>query len=153
MKSLLFISLHLMSKQDLCSAECHWMTFTMERQPNYNLARMYCVALVTGEFMTSLTRWVIDVNPVCYDQFLTINSSLVCVCVCRQGGKTGAVQKCTACRGRGMRIMIRQLAPGMVQQMQSVCTDCNGEGRRHNDPNCDPAFPLCQLTGSLILFS
>lgn len=46
-----------------------------------------------------------------------------------QGGKTGAVQKCTACRGRGMRIMIRQLAPGMVQQMQSVCTDCNGEGK------------------------
>lgn len=24
--------------------------------------------------------------------------------------------------------MIRQLAPGMVQQMQSVCSDCNGEG-------------------------
>lgn len=47
----------------------------------------------------------------------------------RQGGKTGAVQKCTTCRGRGMRIMIRQLAPGMVQQMQSVCTDCNGEGK------------------------
>lgn len=45
-----------------------------------------------------------------------------------QGGKAGAVQKCVACRGRGMRIMIRQLAPGMVQQMQSVCTDCNGEG-------------------------
>ncbi len=45
-----------------------------------------------------------------------------------QGGKTGAVQKCVTCRGRGMRIMIRQLAPGMVQQMQSVCTDCNGEG-------------------------
>uniref|UniRef100_A0A3P8R0I5 DnaJ heat shock protein family (Hsp40) member A2b n=1 Tax=Astatotilapia calliptera TaxID=8154 RepID=A0A3P8R0I5_ASTCA len=44
-----------------------------------------------------------------------------------QGGKAGAVQKCVACRGRGMRIMIRQLAPGMVQQMQSVCTDCNGE--------------------------
>jgi len=47
----------------------------------------------------------------------------------RQGGKAGAVQKCNACRGRGVRIMIRQLAPGMVQQMQSVCSDCNGEGR------------------------
>lgn len=46
-----------------------------------------------------------------------------------QGGKTGAVQKCVACRGRGMRIIIRQLGPGMVQQMQSVCTDCNGEGK------------------------
>uniref|UniRef100_A0A3P9JG71 DnaJ homolog subfamily A member 2 n=1 Tax=Oryzias latipes TaxID=8090 RepID=A0A3P9JG71_ORYLA len=60
-------------------------TFTTEKQPNSNLARI-------------------------------------------QGGKTGAVQKCSTCRGRGMRIMIRQLAPGMVQQMQSVCTDCNGEG-------------------------
>lgn len=59
----------------------------------------------------------------------------MCVCVCRQGGKTGAVQKCTTCRGRGMRIMIRQLAPGMVQQMQSVCTDCNGEGKELSDVN------------------
>ncbi|CAK6951144.1 dnaJ homolog subfamily A member 2-like [Scomber scombrus] len=50
-----------------------------------------------------------------------------------QGGKAGAVQKCVACRGRGMRIMIRQLAPGMVQQMQSVCTDCNGEGEVINE--------------------
>lgn len=47
---------------------------------------------------------------------------------CSQGGKSGAVQKCSACRGRGVRIMIRQLAPGMVQQVQSVCSDCNGEG-------------------------
>lgn len=37
-----------------------------------------------------------------------------------------------------MRIMIRQLAPGMVQQMQSVCTDCNGEGEGHSD-----LFLLC----------
>jgi len=29
-------------------SKCHWKTFTTERQLNYNLARMYCVALVTG---------------------------------------------------------------------------------------------------------
>ena len=29
--------------------------------------------------------------------------------------------------------MVRQLAPGMVQQMQSVCTDCSGEGKRPTD--------------------
>lgn len=29
--------------------------------------------------------------------------------------------------------MIRQLAPGMVQQMQSVCADCNGEGEVINE--------------------
>lgn len=60
---------------------------------------------------------------------------------CSQGGKAGAVQKCVACRGRGMRIMIRQLAPGMVQQMQSVCTDCNGEGNMSiNSPHSDCTF-------------
>lgn len=29
-------------------SRCHWRTFTMGRQLNYNLARMYCVALVMG---------------------------------------------------------------------------------------------------------
>lgn len=41
-----------------------------------------------------------------------------------------------------MRIMIRQLAPGMVQQMQSVCTDCNGEGKGLESEctyDCQPA--------------
>lgn len=36
-----------------------------------------------------------------------------------------------------MRIMVRQLAPGMVQQMQSVCTDCSGEGKIHRHPHVD----------------
>lgn len=68
--------------------------------------------------------------------------------VCSQGGKTGAVQKCATCRGRGMRIMIRQLAPGMVQQMQSVCTDCNGEGEGlRSDPRSDGAFSLTPKYG------
>lgn len=65
-------------------------------------------------------------NIVCVWKFLTMWGALLLVS--SQGGKAGAVQKCVACRGRGMRIMIRQLAPGMVQQMQTVCTDCNGEG-------------------------
>ncbi|KAI4899882.1 hypothetical protein NFI96_012076, partial [Prochilodus magdalenae] len=59
---------------------------------------------------------------------LQLSKNVLCSTCNGQGGKSGAVQKCTTCRGRGMRIMIRQLAPGMVQQMQSVCTDCNGEG-------------------------
>uniref|UniRef100_A0A8C8DPY6 DnaJ heat shock protein family (Hsp40) member A2a n=1 Tax=Oryzias sinensis TaxID=183150 RepID=A0A8C8DPY6_9TELE len=64
------------------------------------------------------------------DMVHPLKSRMFCVALVmgKQGGKTGAVQKCSTCRGRGMRIMIRQLAPGMVQQMQSVCTDCNGEG-------------------------
>lgn len=48
---------------------------------------------------------------------------------CRAGGKVGAMQKCRTCNGRGVKITMRQLGPGMVQQMQSVCPDCHGEGR------------------------
>ncbi|KAL7830898.1 hypothetical protein SRHO_G00304000 [Serrasalmus rhombeus] len=59
---------------------------------------------------------------------LQLSKNVLCSTCNGQGGKSGAVQKCTTCRGRGMRIMIRQLGPGMVQQMQSVCTDCSGEG-------------------------
>ncbi|KAK6480077.1 dnaJ-like protein subfamily A member 2 [Huso huso] len=64
---------------------------------------------------------------------LQLSKSVLCASCNGQGGKSGAVQKCAACRGRGMRIMIRQLAPGMVQQMQSVCSDCNGEGEVINE--------------------
>ncbi|XP_024911719.1 dnaJ homolog subfamily A member 2b [Cynoglossus semilaevis] len=64
---------------------------------------------------------------------LQLSKNVLCGACNGQGGKAGAVQKCVACRGRGMRIVIRQLAPGMVQQMQSVCTDCNGEGEVINE--------------------
>jgi DnaJ family protein A protein 2 len=35
---------------------------------------------------------------------------------------------CRACDGRGVVVRIRQLGPGMLQQMQSVCGECGGEG-------------------------
>ena len=47
---------------------------------------------------------------------------------CRVGGKSGAMQRCKICNGRGVKVTLRQLGPGMVQQMQSVCPDCHGEG-------------------------
>lgn len=46
----------------------------------------------------------------------------------RLGGKPGAVTKCTACQGRGIKVSYRMLGPGMVQHMQSACPDCCGEG-------------------------
>ena len=52
----------------------------------------------------------------------------MCVCVASQGGKAGAMQSCRTCGGRGIKVTMRQLGPGMVQQMQSVCPECRGEG-------------------------
>lgn len=50
-----------------------------------------------------------------------------------------------------MRIMIRQLAPGMVQQMQSVCTDCNGEGKWDSHVKHDQPVLFCNSVTSIIL--
>lgn len=35
-----------------------------------------------------------------------------------------AVIKCVTCKGQGIRLIVRQVGPGMIQQMQSRCTDC-----------------------------
>lgn len=46
----------------------------------------------------------------------------------REGGKPGSRKPCSPCRGQGVKVTYRQLGPGMMQQMQSVCKDCGGEG-------------------------
>jgi DnaJ family protein A protein 2 len=46
-----------------------------------------------------------------------------------RGGKVGAEKVCSDCQGRGVRISIRQIGPGMVQQMQSACNNCSGTGK------------------------
>ncbi|KAG0367718.1 hypothetical protein BGZ54_003396 [Gamsiella multidivaricata] len=47
----------------------------------------------------------------------------------RKGGKAGAVKKCTTCEGRGVKMVVRQIGPGMMQQMQVTCNTCDGEGQ------------------------
>lgn len=39
-----------------------------------------------------------------------------------------AQEKCKECSGKGVKINIRQLGPGMIQQVQSVCNNCQGKG-------------------------
>ena len=47
----------------------------------------------------------------------------------RRGAKTaGATQTCTSCNGQGVKITRRQIGPGMIQQMQQVCPECEGKG-------------------------
>ena len=38
----------------------------------------------------------------------------------------GEPKKCTTCRGQGFVVQMRQIGPGMVQQLQSRCPDCSG---------------------------
>jgi DnaJ-class molecular chaperone len=45
-----------------------------------------------------------------------------------KGSKSGASSGCAGCQGSGMKVSIRQLGPGMLQQMRHVCPDCKGSG-------------------------
>ncbi|KAF9601420.1 hypothetical protein IFM89_019853 [Coptis chinensis] len=38
-----------------------------------------------------------------------------------KGSKSGASMTCSSCQGSGMKVSMRQLGPGMIQQMQHPC--------------------------------
>uniref|UniRef100_A0A3B4YV44 DnaJ heat shock protein family (Hsp40) member A4 n=1 Tax=Seriola lalandi dorsalis TaxID=1841481 RepID=A0A3B4YV44_SERLL len=48
------------------------------------------------------------------------------------GGKKGALEKCSNCKGRGVQVKVQQIGPGMIQQIQSMCSDCQGQGEKFN---------------------
>lgn len=59
---------------------------------------------------------------------LKITQKGLCKACNGTGSKSGKSTTCTTCKGRGMRMQIRQLGPGMMQQMQVPCNDCSGTG-------------------------
>ncbi|XP_002734268.1 dnaJ homolog subfamily A member 1-like [Saccoglossus kowalevskii] len=63
---------------------------------------------------------------------LALQKNVICQKCEGRGGKKGAVEKCTNCRGSGMQVRIHQIGPGMVQQIQSMCHECHGQGERIN---------------------
>merc|ERR1712193_339213 len=62
---------------------------------------------------------------------LALQKKVICSNCEGSGGKKGvAPEKCTNCRGSGMQVRIQQLGPGMMQQIQSMCGECQGQGER-----------------------
>ena len=60
---------------------------------------------------------------------LAIARSKPCVDCEGRGGKQGAEKMCSDCNGRGVRVALRQIGPGMMQQTQSACPTCKGAGK------------------------
>ncbi|EPS67712.1 hypothetical protein M569_07062, partial [Genlisea aurea] len=71
---------------------------------------------------------------------LSLSRNVLCGKCNAKGSKSGASLKCPSCQGTGMKVTIRQLGPGMIQQMQQPCTGCKGTGETINDrdrcPQC-----------------
>ncbi|XP_015606140.1 dnaJ homolog subfamily A member 1 [Cephus cinctus] len=59
---------------------------------------------------------------------LALQKNVICDKCEGIGGKKGSVEQCRTCQGNGVRLHIQQLGPGMLQQVQSMCTDCKGQG-------------------------
>jgi len=59
---------------------------------------------------------------------LAVQRNILCAKCSGSGAREGASSaKCKTCEGRGVRIIIKQMGP-MIQQMQTVCPDCQGKG-------------------------
>jgi len=78
---------------------------------------------------------------------LAVHKNVICDKCNGTGSKSGQKPvKCSTCKGNGMTFRVHQIGPGMIQHMQSVCTDCSGSGERLN-----PADRCKQCAGKKIL--
>ncbi|PKA66051.1 DnaJ protein like [Apostasia shenzhenica] len=59
---------------------------------------------------------------------LSLSRNVLCSKCNGKGSKSGASTECSACQGSGTKVTMRQLGPGMIQQMQHPCSECKGSG-------------------------
>jgi DnaJ family protein A protein 2 len=59
---------------------------------------------------------------------LKVKRDVICSeCLGKGSLRDGAVQTCDECDGRGVKLVIRQVGPGMLQQIQATCNKCQGQ--------------------------
>lgn len=69
---------------------------------------------------------------------LSLSRNRLCPKCRGKGSKSGASGKCYGCQGTGMKVITRQIGPGMIQQMQHVCPECRGSGEVISDKDKCP---------------
>lgn len=70
---------------------------------------------------------------------IALTKDVLCSGCTGTGAKSGAsAKKCDSCDGHGVKIVVKQIAPGMVQQMQQVCGACRGKGEILKDSDKCP---------------
>ena len=76
---------------------------------------------------------------------LAVTRNALCKGCDGKGGKEGCEVRCNGCRGQGVVIKMRQLGPGMCQQVQAHCDDCQGQGVR-----IDPRLRCLECKGKKV---
>jgi DnaJ family protein A protein 2 len=60
---------------------------------------------------------------------LAINRDKICEACEGRGGAEGCERECMDCDGAGVRVELRQIGPGMIQQSRATCPSCRGQGK------------------------
>eukprot|EP01025_Chloroclados_australasicus_P030807 TRINITY_DN309_c0_g1_i1.p1 TRINITY_DN309_c0_g1~~TRINITY_DN309_c0_g1_i1.p1 ORF type:complete len:432 (-),score=76.90 TRINITY_DN309_c0_g1_i1:478-1773(-) len=75
---------------------------------------------------------------------LSLSRQIPCSKCNGAGTASGKSYECQDCGGQGVQMKMRQLGPGMIQQIQQVCPTCKGKGKSAPDSDkCDK----CDATG------
>jgi len=60
---------------------------------------------------------------------IALTKDVLCGTCNGSGAKSGVTpKKCDGCDGHGVKVVVKPIGPGMVQQMQVVCPQCKGKG-------------------------
>ncbi|CAE1286007.1 DNAJA2 [Acanthosepion pharaonis] len=71
---------------------------------------------------------------------LQLSRTVLCK-ACGGAGGRGNVLTCRMCHGHGIKKTMRQLGPGMMQEIQTTCPECRGEGESYSDKDkCVPCM-------------
>jgi len=61
---------------------------------------------------------------------INITRNILCTnCKGKGINSKGTIFNCVSCNGKGIKVMVRPIGPGMLQQMQVRCEVCGGEGK------------------------
>ncbi|OQV21483.1 DnaJ-like protein subfamily A member 2 [Hypsibius exemplaris] len=64
---------------------------------------------------------------------ISIDKTILCPSCNGYGGKSGSASRCNPCRGQGIKVSLRPIGPGMMQQVQEECQKCRGTGQDFSD--------------------
>lgn len=60
---------------------------------------------------------------------ISVNRHIICDHCQGSGAKSGfSPEKCKGCKGKGFKSLMKEIGPGMIQQFQTLCPDCQGQG-------------------------
>ena len=106
--------------------------FQQEEQKRKSEPKIININLTLKEFYTGCKKKI------------TLKLKNICIKCDGHGGLN--LKSCIECNGKGIKTMMRQIGPGMIQQIQSPCSKCHSSGKMAQTPCQD-----CNSHGFIIM--